>query len=72
MGSTICLDDDTYSTVHSVSNMDGLFNKISNYDSSWTDYAGNSIMNDGDATELAVSTYKCSDGGGGVGGKNGR
>jgi hypothetical protein len=52
--------------------MDGLFNKISNYDSSWTDYAGNSIMNDGDATELAVSTYKCSDGGGGVGGKNGR
>ncbi|GMI46291.1 hypothetical protein TrCOL_g2136 [Triparma columacea] len=66
MGSTICLDDDTYSTVHSVSNMDGVFNKISNF-GDLGNSIGNSIMNGGDATELAVSTYKCSDGGGGTG-----
>jgi hypothetical protein len=46
--------------------MDGVFNKISNF-GDLGNSIGNSIMNGGDATELAVSTYKCSDGGGGTG-----
>ncbi|GMI47449.1 hypothetical protein TrCOL_g9426 [Triparma columacea] len=47
------------STKHHVVDMDGLFNKISNYDGF---SAGNSIMANGDTTILAVVPYKCSEG----------
>jgi predicted outer membrane repeat protein len=64
---------DTYGTVNGneysysgcvplqVSDMNGLFNTVSNYASSGAN-TGNSIMANGDTAILAVGLYKCSDG----------
>ncbi|GMI36702.1 hypothetical protein TrCOL_g6259 [Triparma columacea] len=50
-------------TAHNVFNMNGLFNRVSNYDSdTFTGNTGNSIMLNGDTTILAVGPYKCSQG----------
>jgi hypothetical protein len=45
-----------------VGDMNGLFNTVSNYDGTYADNTGNSIMANGDTAIVAVGSYKCSDG----------